>query len=69
MPNELLKVIDEMTNIDWQKFEVPPPVFLAMKGEFLSYDATQMSLQCKFPVMAEQLSLWVYAGRCHFCCD
>jgi hypothetical protein len=56
MPSELLKVIDKMTNINWEKFEIPPPVFMAMKGKFLSYNATESSLRCRFPVMSEQLN-------------
>jgi acyl-coenzyme A thioesterase PaaI-like protein len=39
-----------------QEFAFPPPVFLAMKGEFVEFDRDTGSLTARFPVQASHLN-------------
>jgi len=53
---EILNIINERVGTDRDKFKIPPPVFMAMKGEFVSFSLDESYLRCKFPVLAEQLN-------------
>lgn len=56
LPLELLNFLDEQKEIDFSRLEMPPAVFLAMKGEIMSIDLNNSLLQCRFPVLNEQLN-------------
>ncbi|MGL1931702.1 MAG: PaaI family thioesterase [Desulfotalea sp.] len=56
LPPEILKYIDQQENIDFNQFELPPPVFSTMKGEFISFDIDLKIFRCKFPVLKEHLN-------------
>lgn len=56
IPLELVKFLDEQKEIDFNRFEIPPPVFVAMKGEMISIDLDNNLFRCKFPVLNEQLN-------------
>ncbi len=48
---DLLDILKNHESIDFNEFEIPPPVFSTMKGEFLSYNKEEGSLKCRFPVL------------------
>ena len=48
---DLLDILKNHGSIDYDKFEIPPPVFLTMQGEFLSFSKKEGSLKCRFPVL------------------
>jgi acyl-coenzyme A thioesterase PaaI-like protein len=56
IPIDLLKVIEEQLDTNLKEFEIPPPVFLAMKGEFVSFNLKSAIFRCRFPVLNEQLN-------------
>lgn len=56
IPHEILKLVEERFKGDAGNIEIPPPVFLAMKGDFVTVDLDQGSLQCRYPILAEQLN-------------
>jgi uncharacterized protein (TIGR00369 family) len=39
-----------------KKYLLPPPVFVAMQGEFLSFEVEKGSLTTRFPVLEENLN-------------
>lgn len=38
------------------RLALPPPVFLAMQGEFISFDRENKIMTVRFPILAEQLN-------------
>lgn len=56
LPAEILQLVEERFQGDIKTIEIPPPVFLAMKGEFISVEVEQGCLCCRFPILAEQLN-------------
>ena len=56
LPLELLEYLERQKDIDFNQFEIPPPVFMAMKGEIISFDLNIKLFRCKFPVLGEQLN-------------
>ena len=52
----VLKAINDKIGERDGKFLSPPPVFLTMKGEFLSFDADAGTLRARFPVLGEYLN-------------
>ena len=55
-PDNVKKAFDKMVGEMKDKVIVPPPVFDAMKGEFLEFDEEKGTLDCRFPVLNEQLN-------------
>jgi acyl-coenzyme A thioesterase PaaI-like protein len=39
-----------------ERLVIPPPVFLAMKGEFLEFDEQAKTLTTRFPILDDQLN-------------
>ena len=56
IPKELLAVLENNIEGRNEDISVPPPVFDAMKGEFLSYCAEKGTLVNKFPILNEHLN-------------
>lgn len=56
LPVELIEYLEKHKNIDFDRFEIPPPVFTTMKGEILSFDVKNHLFCCKFPVLREHLN-------------
>ena len=56
LPENVMKAFDKMIGEMKDKVIVPPPVFDAMKGEFLDFDEENGTLENRFPVMYEQLN-------------
>ncbi len=56
IPLELLNYLDNHSDLDLSRFEIPPPVFMAMKGEILSFDLEQRIFCCTFPVLKDHLN-------------
>ena len=42
---------------------IPPPVFLAMEGEFLKFDEPAKTLMTRFPVLAGLFGVWGWQPR------
>ena len=55
-PDNVKKAFDKMVGEMKDKVIVPPPVFDAMKGEFLRFDEEKGTLENRFPVLYEQLN-------------
>lgn len=56
LPLELLNFLEEQKEIDFNRLEIPPPVFVAMRGEMVSVDLKNNLFLCRFPVLKEQLN-------------
>jgi len=52
----LLDIVMAKTGGDWAKYQIPAPVFTAMRGELVSYDIDKLMVCCRFPVLSEQLN-------------
>jgi uncharacterized protein (TIGR00369 family) len=53
---QVVRALQACVEARQEGFEIPPPVFLAMQGEFVSYDGDRMTLVARFPVQAHQLN-------------
>ncbi|MEM7467940.1 MAG: PaaI family thioesterase [Pseudomonadota bacterium] len=53
LPSELIQYLENHKDIDFNRFEIPPPVFTAMKAEVLSFDLERRVFCCKFPVLTD----------------
>lgn len=60
LPEELLAILKTQAALELDQFEIPPPVFLAMQGEFITVNMEQESCRCRFPVLPEQLNPFGY---------
>lgn len=56
IPKELLAILEENIKGRIDDIIFPPPVFDAMKGEVISYDAENKVLVNRFPVLNEHLN-------------
>ena len=56
IPQDLLPLIEEKLQGSDMDIEVPPAVFIAMQGEFIAFDLENGVLECRFPVLQEQLN-------------
>lgn len=56
LPENVKRIFEEKIAEMKGKVMVPPPVFLAMKGEFLNFDEENSSLENRFPVLDEHLN-------------
>lgn len=56
LPENVKRILEEKTAEMKARVMVPPPVFVAMKGEFLNFDEENSSLENRFPVLDEQLN-------------
>lgn len=56
IPKDLLPLIEEKLQGSDMDIEVPPAVFIAMRGEFIEFDVENSVLECRFPVLQEQLN-------------
>lgn len=56
LPENIKRIFEEKMVEMKDKVMVPPPVFVAMKGEFLNFDEENAILECRFPVLNEQLN-------------
>ncbi len=56
LPENVMTVFEKMVGEMKDKVIMPPPVFEAMKGEFLKFDEAKGTLENRFPVLNEQLN-------------
>jgi len=56
MPDNIKKIFEEKVGNMKDKVVVPPPVFEAMLGEFLTFSEEAGSLENRFPILKEQLN-------------
>jgi uncharacterized protein (TIGR00369 family) len=56
MPASVMDVIRQRLGDRLDEFRIPPPVFRAMQGEFLAFDAEDGWLTARFPVLEEYLN-------------
>jgi acyl-coenzyme A thioesterase PaaI-like protein len=54
--NRIMDIIRERLGDEADQYELPPPVFTSMHGEFLDYDEENGVLTNRFPVMDTQLN-------------
>ena len=60
LPDEILTQMHKRVDKMGAELTIPPPVFLAMKGEFLFADLSENRLRCRFPVLEQQLNPFGY---------
>lgn len=53
---ELIRILREKFREIAGEFEIPPPVFIAMRGEVLEFDIDRGYLKIKYPVLNEHLN-------------
>ena len=51
IPEQILSLLEEKLQEKIHDFEIPPPAFLSMQGEFVEFDLANQALQCRFPVL------------------
>ena len=56
MPALVMDVIRQRLGDRLDEYRIPPPVFRAMQGEFLAFDAEDGWLTARFPVLEEYLN-------------
>jgi acyl-coenzyme A thioesterase PaaI-like protein len=56
IPPQLLPIIEEKLQGKTDNIDFPPPVFEAMQGEVLDFDAKLKTIHNRFPILAEQLN-------------
>jgi acyl-coenzyme A thioesterase PaaI-like protein len=56
LPPPIAEAIRERLGDRMEEFLIPPPVFLTMRGEFLTFDAQAGVLDARFPVLEEYLN-------------
>jgi acyl-coenzyme A thioesterase PaaI-like protein len=56
LPPLIAKAIQQRLGDRLDEFLIPPPVFVAMQGEFLSFDPEGGTLTTRFPVLQEHLN-------------
>lgn len=56
LPPPIAEAIAERLGDRLGEFLIPPPVFLTMRGEFLTFDAQAGVLETRFPVLEEYLN-------------
>ncbi len=54
--DEIIEIISKKLGQKKDNYMIPPPVFLTMKGEFLSFDLGEGVLKTKFPVQEQFLN-------------
>ena len=54
--DKLIRILREKFSIIDGDFQIPPPVFVAMRGEVLEFDIDKGYLKIKFPVLNEHLN-------------
>jgi len=55
-PENIKRLFEEKVGAMKDKLTIPPPVFDAMKGEFLKFDEENSTLDNRFPILREQLN-------------
>ncbi|MDJ0623079.1 MAG: PaaI family thioesterase [Desulfocapsaceae bacterium] len=60
LPEEILAILNAQSATELDRFEVPPPCFLAMQGEFVVVNLEENFFRCRFPVLPEQLNPFGY---------
>jgi acyl-coenzyme A thioesterase PaaI-like protein len=53
---EMMRLLEARYGQDLARYRVPPPVFTAMRGEFVAFDSEQAVLSARFPVLQEWLN-------------
>jgi uncharacterized protein (TIGR00369 family) len=56
IPQNLRESFERILQSTDQRFQVPPPVFEAMRGRLISYEPEEKVLRATFPVLPEQLN-------------
>ena len=56
MLTSIMELIQDKPGDERESYLIPPPVFDAMKGEFLAFDDKAGSLTTRFPVLKEHLN-------------
>ena len=53
---QMMQVLGDLYGQDLERYAIPPPVFTAMLGEFISFDTEKAILEARFPVLREWLN-------------
>jgi len=56
IPKEFLPILKSNLKGRSEEINIPPPVFDAMKGELINYDAEKQTLLNRFPILNEHLN-------------
>jgi len=56
LPPSIMEAIQERLGDRVEDYLIPPPVFINMRGEFLTFDAQARVLETRFPVLGEYLN-------------
>lgn len=56
IPTELLSILQQNLKENSDNIQIPPPIFEAMKGEFIEFNLEKGHLKNRFPVLNEQLN-------------
>jgi len=57
MPTSIImEIIKERLGDKINQYQIPPPVFISMRGEFLKYDPINQVLTTQFPVLKSHLN-------------
>ncbi|MEX0330403.1 MAG: PaaI family thioesterase [Puniceicoccaceae bacterium] len=56
LPPALIEFLEQRPDIDLDRFEVPPPVFMTMEGKITDFDPGAKCISCSFPVRPDQLN-------------
>lgn len=60
MLSRIMAIIRERLGDEADRYRIPPPVFEAMRGEFLAFDAQAGSLAARFAILDEHLNPYGY---------
>jgi len=53
LPSSIMDIIQERLGDRFDDYLIPPPVFIAMQGEFMEFDLESETLTTRFPVLDE----------------
>jgi len=56
LPDEIYTTLQKRLGDRMQSYRFPPPVFLAMQGEFVHFDPQQARLTTRFPILEQYLN-------------
>jgi acyl-coenzyme A thioesterase PaaI-like protein len=56
LPPLIAEIIQQRLGDRMDQYLIPPPVFVAMQGEFLAFDPEGGTLETRFPVLREHLN-------------
>ena len=56
LPSRITDLLQQRLGDGIEEYQIPPPVFTTMQGEFLAYDAENGVLETRFPVLEAYLN-------------